>query len=347
MKLKRCGITNNELQWFRSYLENRQQLVAIKNVLSDPCNIKAGVPQGSILGPILFLLFINDMPEVLSQCSIEMYADDTLLYFHGTDLNTIERVLNNDLKQFTTWLHINQMNVNVSKTKVMVLSSVARKLDVADVNICLNGQRLECVNTMKYLGVTIDNHLKWHNHLDNVCKNVGKKIAVLRRIKPFLPKDALKTIYNTTILPLFDYANIVWSSCGEKNLKRLQVLQNKAMRTILGAHYLTHSKDLLNELNFMSIRDRIIYLNGCMVYKALNDQTPEYLSSKFIPIHSKHTYRTRSSSQGNLQTKRFKTNYGKATFHYQGSLTWNVICPQVRKNPSLNAFKKHLKSELM
>ena len=263
-----------------------------------------------------------------------MYADDTLLYFHGTDLNTIQRALNNDLKQLAAWLLLNQMEVNVSKTKVMLLSSTARKPNVSDVNVCLNGQRLEIVNDI------------WHNHLDNVCKNVGKKLAVLRRIKPFLPKDTLITVYNTTILPLFDYAIIVWSSCGEKNLKRLQVLQNKAMRTILGAHYLTHSKDLLKELKFMSIKDRIIFLSGCMVYKALNSLTPKYLSTKFVPIHLKHEHVTRSSSQGNLQTRRFKTNYGKSMFDYQGSLIWNVICPHVRKNSTLSTFKKHLKSEL-
>lgn len=136
------------------------------------------------------------------------------------------------------------------------------------------------------------------------------------------------------------------STCGKKHLQRLQILQNKAMRTILGAHYLTHSKDLLKELNFMSINDRIIFLSACMVYKALNGLTPNYLSSKFSPIYLKHMHETRSSSQGNLQLRRFKTNYGKAMFQYQGSLTWNVICPQIRKNPTLFTFKKHMKSDL-
>ncbi len=347
IKLRRYGINDSELQWFKSYLTNRRQYVAINNVMSDPCYITAGVPQGSILGPMLFLLFINDMPDVISKCNMEMYADDTLMYAHGTDLDKLKNILNNDLKQLEQWLQRNKMKVNVAKTKVMLFCTSVKKYDPMNFNIYLNDHRLQIVNDIKYLGITIDTHLKWQDHVDNVCKKIGIKLAILRRIKPFLTKDILKTVYNTTVLPLFDYASIVWCSCGEGNLKRLQILQNKAMRIILSAHYLTSSKDLLAELQFMSIRDRILYLNGCMVYKALNGLTPKYLSEKFTRVNLRHSHNTRSSSQGNLQIKSFKTNYGKSMFSCQGSLIWNVICPQIRKSTSLYAFKKQFKSDLL
>ena len=243
-KLLNLGIEGTELKWFQSYLSKRSQRVIINDVLSDPHDINAGVPQGSILGPILFLLFINDMPTILTQCSIEMNADDTLLYTFGKDVDKIKHALNNDLKQLENWLRLNQMHVNVSKTKVMLLHSKTKRI-LHDFDVYRNDERLEIVDQYKYLGVIIDSNLRWQEHVDNLCKRISMKLPVLRRIKPFLSKQALITVFNSTILPLFDYACIVWSSCGEWNLRRLQVLQNKIMRVILSAHYLTHSRDLL------------------------------------------------------------------------------------------------------
>ena len=117
------------------------------------------------------------------------------------------------------------------------------------------------------------------------------------------------------------------------------------MRVILSAHYLTHSRDLLKELNFMSINDMITYLCGCFVFRALNDLTPKYITSKFIPVSRRHEHETRSSTNGNLQKCNFSTNHGKSTFRYKGAVTWNVVCQNIRKIASLNYFKKSLKDE--
>ena len=146
----KLGILGTELKWFQSYLSMRSQRVVINDVLSDPHDINAGVPQGSILGPILFLLFINDMPTILTHCSIEMYADDTLLYTYGKDLNKIKHVINNDLKQLENSLRLNQMDVNVSKTKVTILHSKAKQHILHDFDVYLNN---DMVDQYKYLGV--------------------------------------------------------------------------------------------------------------------------------------------------------------------------------------------------
>ena len=159
------------------------------------------------------------MPTVLTHCSIEMYTDDTLLYTYGKDVDKIKHALNNDLKQLENWLRLNQMHVNVSKTKVMLLHSKTKQCILHDFDVYLNDERLEIVDQYKYLGVIIDSTLRWQEHVDNLCKRISMKLAVLRRIKPFLPKKSLIAVYNSTILPLFDYACIVWSSCGEWNLR--------------------------------------------------------------------------------------------------------------------------------
>ena len=168
----------------------------------------------------------------------------------------------------------------------------------------------------------------------------------MRRAKQFLPRKCLITIYNTMILPYFDYANVVWINCGEVNLEKLQKLQNMAMRVILGAPFRTHVKDMLDTLGFLNVRDRITYSTGCMMYKIINRMTPNYLSDQFKLVSESHSISTRSSSSGHLVITQCKTNHGKGTFQYKGSVTWNSISMEIRNSVSLDVFKKNLKRAL-
>ena len=185
-KLKLLGITGTEFDWFMSYLSNRTQHVSVNDSISSANDIKSGVPQGSILGPLLFLLFINDMPDNIKNSCIDMYADDTLMYVCHEDISTIENYLNEDLKSLNTWLSDNLMKVNVSKTKIMLLGTPS-KTGIIDniINVFMNGNKLENVSTYKYFGVLIDANLKWKEQINNVCRKVCSALGIMRRIKPF------------------------------------------------------------------------------------------------------------------------------------------------------------------
>ena len=172
-KLNSFGITGIENKWFKSYLNNRTQCVSINGTISNPKTIMSGVPQGSILGPLLFLLFINDMSDSIMNSTVDMYADDTLIYFCHRDVKTIETCLNNDLASLSKWLDDNLMKANVSKTNVMLLGTSAKTSRINHINVVMNNCTVEKVNSFKYLGVNIDANLKWNDHVSNVCrKNV-------------------------------------------------------------------------------------------------------------------------------------------------------------------------------
>ena len=282
----------------------------------------------------------------LKHSIVDMYADDTLVYVCDKDINVIENYLNKDITVLCKWLDDNLMKANVNKTKVMLLGTVTKTSKASRINVLMNNVQIENVTCYTYLGIRIDSNLKWNEQINNICRKVCTSIAVMRRIKPFVPRNSLITIYNNMVLPHFDYAIIIWCSCGETNLNRLQKLQNMAMRIILSAPFRTHINDLLQTLGFMSVRDRITYATGCMMYKVKNEMSPSYLNECFKPVSEVHRVNTRGSANGHLYVPKCNTNYGQSTFHYKGSVLWNIISDDIRKVNSLMQFKKKLKCDL-
>ncbi len=344
-KLKLLGVTGIENNWFKSYLENRTQCVSINGCISTPNVIRSGVPQGSILGPLLFLLFMNDMPGNIMNSTVDMYADDTLIYVSNKDVNVIEKCLNEDLVSLGKWLDDNLMKVNVSKTKVMLLGTTSKTSKIDNVNVIMNNTKVEKVNCFKYLGVTIDANLKWNDHINNVYRKLCNSLGIMRRIKPFVPQSSLITIYNTMFLPHLDYGLIIWSNCGTTHLNKIQKLQNTAMRIILSAPFRTHIKDMLRTLGFMDVRSRISYVIGCMMYKVLNGMAPSYLNDLFKNVNSIHSLCTRQSKAGDLYIPRCNTNYGKNTFQYKGCILWNVTDRNIRNCNNFMSFKLNFKKD--
>ena len=345
-KLYSLGIQNNENCWFKSYLNKRTQCVSINNSISASQFISSGVPQGSILGPLLFLLFINDMPVDLKHSVVDMYADDTLIYVCDKDVNVIENRLNEDINILCKWLENNLMKANVSKTKFMLLGTPVKTSQARDISVSMNNSEIEHVSCYNYLGVQINANLKWNEQINSICRKVCKSIAVMRRIKPFVPRNSLITIYNTMILPHIDYAIIVWCNCGDTHLNKLQKLQNMAMRIILNAPFRTHINDMLQTLGFMNVRDRITYSTGCMMYKVHNEMTPSYLYENFKLVNEVHNVNTRGSVNGQYYISKCNTNYGQSTFYYKGSVLWNFISKDIRQANSLVQFKLKLKKDL-
>ena len=273
-----------------------------------------------------------------------MYADDTLIYVCSKDVKEIENNLNEDLNTLCKWFDNNLMKANVKKTKVMILGTPVKTSKIDHVKVYMNN--VENVTCFKYLGVQIDVNLKWKEQINNICRKVCTSLAVMRRVKPFVPRSSLITIYNTMVLPHFDYAITIWSSCSVINLNKLQKLQNTAMRIILSVPYRTHINDMLRTLGFMNIRDRIIYLTGCMMYKVKNEIAPSYLNELFRPVSTIHSVNTRGSVNGDLYVPKCNTNYGKSSFQYKGSVLWNVISKDIRQVNSLMQFKNKLKEDL-
>ena len=235
-KLHLYKFSPNAVRWFQSYLSCRQQAIVCDVGLTDFVKIRSGVPQGSILGPILFLLFINDLPLFLKYCNSDFYADDATFHTNGKDKLTIENNLQSDLSEAKQWSKCNKMYINYQKTSCMTLGTKHRlngsKLDINADNI-----KIKQVSDQKLLGLHIDENLNWCSHIDHLCKTVSSKISLLRQLSEYVPAHVQRLFYQGYILPLLDYGSVIWGSSSTANIERLTKLQKRAARIILNAEF--------------------------------------------------------------------------------------------------------------
>ena len=218
-KLNHYGIRGIAHNWFESYLCNRKQFVTYNGVQSTMKTIKCGVPQGSILGPLLFLIYINDLVNICNHTAPFLFADDTNLFKHGTDLNDIVESLNLELNEISLWLKVNKLSLNIKKTHYMVFTTRRITIDVLDIKI--DGYMIDRVTHTKFLGVFIDEKLNWKKHISYISGKISRGLGIIVKARKKLPLNALKTLYFSFIYPFFTYCNHVWGSTCVTNLEPL------------------------------------------------------------------------------------------------------------------------------
>ena len=344
-KLKALGVGERSLPMFRDYMSGRRQFVNIDGYYSTQRALTLGVPQGSILGPILFLVFINDLPAALQHSVVDIYADDTTISYSTHYMaapNDISNGLQTDIDEIMNWSADNKMILNESKTKSMLVTGkrLGKKQEQSTLQLYVNSTELEQVSSHKLLGVTIDSQLTFDQHVENLCTKLSQRIAVLRKIRRSLPLDQRKLYYNAMIKQTMLYASTVWTSCSAENLQRVFKLQKRAARVILNADTKANSVQLFRELDWVPFYHEANVNRLSMVYKRLSGDCPYYLSQMLI---RNADINERSSRHGllNLVCPRFKReSEGGRSFTVSTTRLWNTIPSTIRNKPSLVSFKK-------
>ena len=228
-KLYNYGIRGIAYKWFFSYLKNRKQCTGFNNSQSDFLNITCGVPQGTLLGPLLFLLYVNDLPNSAPLFSFTLYADDTNLLYSNKNLPKMYNIVNDNLEKICTWFKCNKLSVNAKKCNYIVFRNSNRQIELGDLHVRLNNDVIPRVDYTKFLGVFIDEKLTWKPHINYIQNKIAKNIGIVFRLSSFMPKHILRTLYCTLVLPYFSYCNIVWGSTYQSRLKKLCALQKKKL----------------------------------------------------------------------------------------------------------------------
>ena len=344
-KLDHYGVTGRELSWFNSYLSSRKQYCRINGVDSNIKEIEVGVPQGSCLGPLLFLVYINDLPCIMENSKVSMYADDTSLYYSSSDISQLNDALNEDLKKLDRWLKGNKLSLNVVKTRSMLITTKQRKkyLETSDQNFkpSIREENVQVVSSTKYLGIQIDENLTWKNQIKSVTEKASRAIGFLKYAKNFLPDAVVKTLYNSIIEPHFQYCCSVWGCCNSTDILQLQRLQNRAARIVTNSNFDAPSKPLIHNLGWKTIEQLINRQVKITVFKCLHGIAAEYLSDIFTKnaVNAIHSLRDTSTD---LRLPLKRSAKGQKCFSFRGSQCWNSLSTEAKQATSIKAFKSHI-----
>ena len=268
-----------------SIITGRTQSVSVNGTYSNTSDLLLGVPQGSVLGPLLFIVFINDLPSIVHRCKIVLYADDPALFFAGRNIQTIQSALQVDLNTVGKWFSLNRLLVNCDKTNVMLFGFKQRLARSQGLSLFLLGKLLELSNTAKYLGLIFDPSMDWHEHINSISNKVTRRLSLLGRIRRYLDTDTCKLLYMSLVQPLMEYCDIVWSNADITCLQRLLRLQKRGARIILQKKIREdHTANLYCELGWVSLFERWNFHKCLTVFKCLNGIYPPYLRSLFPTI---------------------------------------------------------------
>ena len=339
-KLEHYGIRGIALEWFKNYLTNRKQIIKYKSEKSESLTIKCGVPQGSVLGPLLFLIYMNDISRSSEILSIILFADDTNLFFSHKNLFTLKETMNRELSKIASWLSANKLSLNIKKTHFIIFKSRGKKSN-QHVSIIINNQEIEQVKCTKFLGLYIDDEFTWKYHIDQVASKISKMTGILAKARHYLSLKTLQTIYDTMVYPYLTYCNIVWASTYPSRLKSLFMLQKKIVRIMTFAKYKENSKPLFLSLKILNIYELNIYLMALFMYSYFNENLPSYFNNYFKLNEMIHSHNTRTASNIFIDYKR--TNYGKFSLKFRGAQIWNKLPKDLKLSKSYRQFKQSSK----
>ena len=321
-KLEYYGIRGIANKWFTSYLSNRKQFVSINGFDSKKRTMEFGVPQGSVLGPLLFLIYINDLHKAIKFSITHHFADDTNLLVIGKTLKQIQKQINIDLKLLCKWLKANKISLNASKTELIVFKD-PKKTSPHELKIKIDGKKLVPSASVKYLGIYIDNHINWHAHESVLSKKLSRALGMLSKIRHFVKHETVIMIYYGIFSSLLTYGSQIW---GQNNNVRnkLQILQNKALRIINFQPNRSSASPLYKKCNILKLEDNINLQNFLFAHDTIKNNLPIPLQGQLNVVDTVHNTRNQELHQFDIPTTK-TIIYGTNSIKTKSVQIWNTL----------------------
>ena len=340
-KLAACGITGGPHQWFSSYLKRREQYCQISGVRSSRRVIQCGIPQGSCLGPLLFIICANDFPHYLRRSSPNMYADDTTVTYSAYDIETLCDDINEELTNISEWMRKNKLSLNGSKSEFLIVGH-KRQLNAIEkpVQLVIDEDSVRRVQKVKYLGIEVDENLTWNERYKCLKNKIKCGLSSIRKLATILLHIKLDQVYRALVESHLRYRNELWGSLSDTKLNHLQYLQDRARALIENEH----SKDGL-VCNWLSVINCIKYDKAVMIYKILNNLCPGSLHGKFTMRSQISAYETRNCHDISIPKRNLE--FSKRIFQYSAAKLWNKIPLQIRNSSTIFVLKRKLKEYLL
>ena len=336
-KLTTTELGDKSVGWIQNYLSNRKQRVLVNNTKSDSLIVQQGVPQGSTLGPLFYIVYGNDIPNNLNS-NVSLYADDTVLFTSSKNAERMKSTLQKDLYLLKLWCQSNKLTVNADKTKFMIFGTKKVRDKVGNFNITFDGTPIEEVSQYKYLGIKLDQTLKYDLHAKAVIQRVSDKIIYLKRIRRFITATAALSIYKNMILPILEYGDVLMLSLNVNLKKKLQTMQNKALKCALGLDPYTTSDEVhrLAKLDTLKVRREQHTLQ--LMFKQRDN--PFLWKKKRV---RRSGVLTRSAGKKQFILKKHKTERFQRSVTNKAPLLWNKLPKNIQDIRELNLFKQTIR----
>ena len=339
-KLDHYGFRGHVNTFINSYLSNRQQYTVVNGKKSATCLIDTGVPQGSVLGPMLFIIYINDIINCISDGKTTLFADDTSILLQDTNLNILKQKSEKTLKDVYDWLVSNRLTLSWEKTNFVIYHSFKKNADgLRELKVYDN--IIKRVKSVKYLGMIIDEHLSWNSHINNLCNLLSRNFNLFYNIRNIVPTNLKRQLYFSLVFSHIQYDIEIYGTCRNNLLNKVQTLQNKLLKVLYKHPYRTDTNYLHRELNILKVKG-IRKLNILkFVYESIN-------KTSIKQFHKHYTFHRNIHNRNSRQDKRlyptvFKTKYGESTLHYVGTKLWNSLENNIKTCSSLYTFKKAIR----
>ena len=338
-KLRQLGIAGTLYDWLEHYLTARSQKDVINGISSSLKYLQTGVPQGSILGPLLFLIYINDIINGL-QCNVNLFADDTSIQ-KCLDNYEAFKVINEDLLKLSSYGSQWLISFNALKTEYIIVSK--KKTRGSHPDLFLNDTKITEANHHKHLGLIISNTMSWSYHINEILAKAEKRLSIMRRSKHILPRSCLDKLYKSMIRPLLDYCDVIYDSCTMYESQRLDKLQRKASLLCTGAFRITSNEKVLKELGWSKLANRRTNHRLVLLYKILNNLAPQYLKRLCnLTSHNTNNYLLRRNNSFLVPTIH-RESFSKSFFP-KTIRDWNNLANSIKQSQSLTIFKTKVKS---
>ena len=340
-KMEFYGIRGIAHDWMKSYLSNRSQFVRYQNCSSNKKSTTCGIPQGSVLGPLLFIIYTNDLPDCLSRSKGILFADDTTVYLSSKNTNELYTNMSADLTKLADWFHANKLSLNVNKTNCMLITNINESAS-HKYTLKIGNDVIERKTCVKFLGLHLDDRLTWHEHI-KVCKSkAASSIYAINRIKNIVPKRYMHTLYFTLVYPYFAYGIPLWGGTYNVHKKNLITMQKRVIRIISGAKYNDHTGPLFKQAHILKLDDIYKMETLKIVYSCIHKDLPTPLGRLFTLNSEIHKRNTRQ--QADLHTKKCRTTLASQHIESRGPHFWNSLTTDIKTThfPRIKRFTKEV-----